>query len=132
MYDTYVHLGYLAGLRGQEPDPLLDRLRDYETGWLHGTEDRAAGVPDRFQEAPQGLAKGSSVMIPKGCTVRTFRGDRTAGRTYRVRIHDVYGVNPAHIGLEGFVRPEPARVIWPGTGGYWSTAAVLDLSISLS
>lgn len=120
--------GYLDGLRGIDPRPGND-ARDYETGWLHGAEDRAAGVPDRFLEPPEGLHRGATVTVPKGIEVKTtLHGVRTTGRTYKIKVHDVYPMVPAHE-YHGFRRPEPAKVIWPGTGGYWSEACVADVRL---
>ena len=122
--------GYLDGLRGIDPRPGPD-AEDYEEGWLHGAEDRASGVPDRFLEPPSGLCRGATVTIPKGVEVRTTsHGLRLAGRNYKVKIHDVYPMVPAYR-YHGFVRPSPAKIVWPGTGGYWSEAAVADVRIEL-
>lgn len=131
-YTNYTHLGYMAGLQGQTPDPKLERSDEYATGWLHGSEDRAAGITaERFQEHPANLKRGSMVKIPKGTTVSTiYHGVRQAGRDYLVKIHDVYPVVPAHLDYRRtFSRPTPARVIWPGKGGYWSEAAVTDVVV---
>jgi len=54
---------------------------------------------------------------------------RTTGRTYKVKIHDFYPMAPAYEYHGEFKRPEPAKVIWPGTGGYWSEAAVADIRV---
>lgn len=131
-FTNYAHTGYMAGLRGEAPDPRLENASEYAEGWLRGQEDRSAGVDsNRFLEAPSGLRRGAEVTIPKGTTVKTiYHGVRSAGRTYKVKIHNVYDIVPAHIGYDGkFVRPEPAKVIWPGTGGYWSEAALPDVAV---
>lgn len=126
------HKGYLAGLRGEDPDKRVERFEEYEDGYLHGCEDRKAGVKDVFQDPPEGLKKGSKVKIPKGITVKTtYHGERIVGRTYTVTVHDVYPVQHGYreYGGREFKRPEPAKIVWPGTGGYWSTAAVGDIEV---
>lgn len=129
---SLTHRGYMAGLLGENPDKELERFEEYEDGYLVGCEDKKAGLKDIFQEAPEGLKKGSKVKILKGSKVKTtYHGERLVGRTYTVTIHDVYQVTPAYreYGGREFIRPVPAKVIWPGTGGYWSEAAVSDIEV---
>lgn len=123
------HCGYLDGLRGTAPDPELQNLGEYAEGWLHGNEDRENGVPDLFKDPDPGLKRGATVKIPKGTRVHTVSsGERLTGRGYHVQIHDVYQVIPAYRDRT-FIRPVPAKVVWPGTGGYWSTANARDVEL---
>lgn len=130
---SFVHGGYMAGLRGEDPDPRLEGFPDYDTAWLKGCEDRESGAckPEDFEEVPEWLKRGVEITVPKGTPLTSTHPQRSgvfkAGRTYRVKIHDVYHVTPAYRGYNGFERPKPAQVVWAGAGGYWTHAYITDL-----
>ena len=118
------HDGYLDGLAGRDPQA---QSRDYETGWLHGTADRDAGkAPPTERPLPQ---PGDVVTIPKGTPIHSMqRGAIVAQRTYQVTVHHAYPPMTAHVDWSGnFHRPRPAKVIWPGAGGYWHEASLDDV-----
>lgn len=140
-----IHQGYMAGLKGENPDEAMAKSEDYSDGWLVGSEDRqkrlAEGVPEDkivpkylgpCTELP--MKKGDKVSIPKGTIIDTINyGKRAAGRTYQVTLHDVYPGVPAHRDLHhGYnetriVRPTEPQLLWPGTSGYWSTASLNEV-----
>lgn len=125
-YCSYSHWGYLDGILNREPNPRFEHCTEYEMGWLHGQEDQ--NNPERLKvlEAPT-VKRGDTVTVPKGTAIHSMKvGNTTAGRTYSVKLHDVYGMIQA--GFDGgFVHPKPARVLWAGTGGYWCEANVFDV-----
>jgi hypothetical protein len=136
---SLVHEGYMAGIQGEDPNPELDFSEEYSVGWLAGAKDKEAGIiPPKYlgpvDELP--CKRGDTVTIPKGTPVSTiYHGERKAGRTYKVKTHDVYQGMPAYIdyhrgsnqNADHVVRPTAPEVIWPGSGGYWSRANVNDL-----
>lgn len=127
-HSSYAHMGYLDGIYGRDPNPRLEFATDYETGWLHGVEDQ--GNEEMLAIlAPVELKRGDTVVVPKGTPLQATGGkSRKAGKTYTVKLHDVYPLNHAHYGFEGkFVRPKPATVLWAGTGGYWTSTEVRNV-----
>lgn len=135
---NWVHEGYMDGISGKEPDPELDRSDEYSKGWLAGASDREAGIapPKFFGPCELPCKRGDEVTIPKGTTVSNIHhGVRKAGRTYKVKLHDVYPGVPAYIDYhhrsnpneDGVVRPTAPKLVWPGTGGYWSDADVNEV-----
>lgn len=131
-------IGYLAGLRGEDPIEELARPdSSYERGFLLGLRDREAGV-----KAPKYLGyhatedlpirPGQIVTIPKGAMVRCMNGvTKPAGRTYKVRVHHI--MNGTNLYIEGSGFREEVRqittptVVWPGTGGYWTEVDINDI-----
>lgn len=126
---SVLHQGYMAGLKGEEPS---SNLQDYEDGWLAGAEDREKlgsdpVLPKYLGPCETPLKRGDEVSIPKGTTISTiYHGVRKAGRTYTVKLHDVYPGMPAYrdYGYSSgvIIRPTAPKLVWPGTGGYWSEA----------
>lgn len=121
----------MDGIQGKEPDAQLSQTSAYSTGWLHGCEDREQGIQARDVLAPSRLKKGDTVTIPKGTRIHSTKegGFKTAGRTYKVKLHDVYPGTPAYIdigaryGVPGaFIRPSQGEILWAGAGGYWCRA----------
>jgi hypothetical protein len=134
--DRYIraaHLGYMTGLRGEDPDKDLERDSEYVEAWLLGCQDREAGVtPDLYSEVlPEGLKRGCKVRVKAGAEVKTiYHGTRIVPRNYVVKkVHDVYPMAPAYFDNHGFNRPTPAKIVWPGTGGYWSDTAVSNVEV---
>lgn len=132
-----IHQGYMAGLKGENPDEVLAKSEDYSDGWLVGAEDRQRLLDLLVPEAeivPKYLGpctdlplkRGDEVIIPKGTLISTiYHGERKAGRTYKVKIHDVYPGMPAcrdYHSAGRIQRPTAPKLVWPGTGGYWSEA----------
>jgi hypothetical protein len=135
-------IGYLAGLRGEEPDSDLCQMsHKYEDGWLLGAQDRENGVkPKKFLgyhlESELPFKKGSVVTIPKGTMIRSTSGvKKPAGRTYRITVHHV--MNGANLYVEGNGFREDCQpimaptVVWVGTGGYWTEADINDIPEAL-
>ena len=141
-FTNYIHLGYMDGLHGRGPDSELEETEDYQDGYLAGAHDRERTLwadpgwtPPKFL-GPVGkealpFKKGDKVRIPRTTLIHTtYHGERRAGRTYSVTLHDVYDGVPAHrshCNFKDIVRPEPPKALWAGTGGYWSRADVNDL-----
>lgn len=129
-YCSWAHHGYLDGILGRDPNPRLEGATDYDAGWLQGQEDK--NKPEKLQvlEAPA-VKKGDTVLIPKGTDIWSTRKGATvkAGRNYKVKLHDVTAHTWARFDSRGsrtheasFIPPQPARVLWAGTGGYWCEA----------
>jgi hypothetical protein len=72
MFTNYLHIGYMDGLSGKDPNPELDKSYEYEDGWLHGDADRKAGMTPDALLVPVTLKRGDEVRIPKGVTVKTI------------------------------------------------------------
>ncbi len=136
-YHQALTIGYLAGLRGEDPDAELGRLNPrYEEGWLLGAEDRQKGVqPKKYMgyhgDAQLPIKQGQVVTIRKGTLVRCNGVTKPAGRTYKVIVRSLgCGCN---IFVEGNAFREQVRpmtsptVIWAGTGGYWAEADINDI-----
>lgn len=127
------HKGYMTGLRGEDPDKELERFNEYADAYLIGCQDRETGVkPDLYAESlPEGLKRGCKVRIKAGASVSTiYHGTRIVPRNYVVRkVHDVYPGVPAYFDNHGFNRPKPAKIVWPGKGGYWSDTAVFNVEV---
>jgi hypothetical protein len=79
------------------------------------------------------IKPGSRVRIPKGASVRSFgvTGEalRTSKRSQIVLVHHILD---AHDGWtdykEGYsCDPQPAKVCWAGTGGYWREVSIHDV-----
>ena len=143
MMTNCTHRGYMDGLAGRDPDPLLSSHigGDYEAGYLSGCGDRESGVPyNSIFEAPQGaisaLRRGMEFMVRKGTAIRSTGAvpTRQAARNYKVKIHSVSMGVPAYVDWQGaFIRPTPPSVSWAGSGKYWSECdlTVEDLSPSI-
>lgn len=118
------HEGYIDGLLGKEPQSTYE---EYETGWLHGVEDQGKVDPSTFETS---LKRGDTIRVPKGLELLYNEG--TTGRSFSVKLHDVYRMVPAHLDhthyresnpSQGFfVKPSPPIVLWAGSGGYWRHA----------
>lgn len=130
---SVTHQGYMAGLNGEDPDENLQRLEEYEAGWLAGYEDREKGVQSSsflgpVEEFP--IKRNAEVVIPKGTQIQ-HRGKVTvAKRDYKVKLHDIYPGRPAYVEWNDnrtVIRPTYARVLWAGAGGYWSEASLSDI-----
>lgn len=133
---SMLHEGYMDGILGLDPDEDLDFSGSgYETGWLLGNADREAGMTAPKYPAGTLLPtlKGVEVTVPKGAMVKTIgKPEKAAGRTYKVKVHDVHPGVPAHFpyGFNSeFIRPTSATVMWAGTGGYWAEAKLEDLIV---
>ena len=136
---NWAHEGYMDGLEGKDPNADLTGSWDYDTAWLIGCQDREAGVkPSDFgygSETPN-LA-GREIAIPKGTIIKTIgKEPKPAGRTYKVKVHHMISATTAWFGNhhwgkdeENFVRPQSAKVCWPGTGGYWTEADIADVVV---
>lgn len=75
------------------------------------------------------LKRGDIVTIPKGTKIQTTMPnarEKIAGRTYKVKIHDVYP-GFTDTSYRGKTRSVPPRVVWPGEGGYWHEANLSDI-----
>lgn len=133
------HAGYLAGLKGEDPDPeagLIDS--EYELGYLNGCQDRANGVTVptycgyvEKQDLP--IRPGMTVVIPKGVQVRSTGpgGTKLSGTSRRVKVHHVANGSVAHRTYHGeFVRPVNPSVVWAGSGSYWHEADINSVTIS--
>jgi len=138
--DRYHHaltIGYLAGLRGEDPDAELGRLNPrYDDGWLLGAADRERGVqPKRFmgyhRDSELPIKPGDVVTIKKGTLVRCNGETKPAGRTYKVIVRSL-GCG-SNLCVEGNAFRETTypitcpTVIWAGTGGYWAEADINDV-----
>lgn len=136
-HTKWAHKGYMDGITGADPDPKLEKSNEYSDAWLIGVADREAGIEpskymDTLDRSELPVKRGDTVTIPKGTKIKTiYHGERLAGRTYKVELHNVYPAIPAHFeyGSRELRRPVPAKVIWPGTGGYWSEANLEDVAI---
>lgn len=126
------HEGYLAGLKGQEPDPdpKINSWVEYETGYLEGCADRERGItapkycgPINIEDLP--IRKGMKVTIPIGVRVRSTGPKRIkiAGSTRQVKVHHIGNGTPAYVSWDGeFIRPVNPSVVWVGSGSYWHEA----------
>ena len=127
------HEGYMDGLRGLDPDPNFVNWTEYETGWLHGSQDHDEGKPvvDVLDDPP--FKKGDRVRVPKGTLVWSTNpktsGKNPTGKSYSVTLHGCYSGLPARIdpGTGDFVPPRAGEAVWVGTGGYWVYSSNLDL-----
>lgn len=133
----------MDGIHGRDPNPELeayDPLNDYQDGYLAGLAERESHTAwaDPNWEPPKLLGpqgdlpfkKGDKVKIPRATMIHTtYHGNRRAGRTYTVTLHDVYDGVPAHrdYRTREVVAPQAPKALWAGTGGYWSTADLNDL-----
>lgn len=121
----------MDGLNGEEPNESASRCTEYELGWLAGAEDREKGLLPKQYMGPCELPirRGAEVIIPKGTEVEHRGSTRLTRRDVKVRLHDVNPGAPAYIDYwhskREVIRPTVARVLWAGSGGYWSRA---DLS----
>lgn len=123
-YFTAAHEGYMDGLLGKEPQ---SDYEDYETGWLHGMEDKGKVDPALFKTD---IKRGDTVLVPKDTELLYDEG--IVKRATKVKLHDVYSMVPAHMdhtryrnGLrhqDFFVKPKPPTILWAGSGGYWKHA----------
>lgn len=79
------------------------------------------------QELLLKFLRGKKVRIPKGTTIQTTHPQRgpdfVAGRTYEITVHHV----AEEWRCEG--KTHPARVVWPGTGGYWCEADAKNVEL---
>jgi len=113
---TAEHEGYMDGLLGNDPKSDYD---SYESGWLHGAEDKGIVDPNIFKEPD--FKKGDIVAIPKGIEL-LYNGGVTR-RMIKVKLHGVYPMIPAHFDYRHvFCRPKPPTILWAGSGGYWNNA----------
>jgi len=128
-------IGYLAGLRGEDPDSEMSHVHsNYDEGWLMGDADRERGVP-----APKYLGyhddlpikQGQIVTIKKGTMVRCNGVTKPAGRTYKITIHHILPGQNLYVEGNAFRRTvHPVmtpKVVWPGSGGYWAEADINDI-----
>jgi hypothetical protein len=107
VHGSYAHSGYLDGLQGRDPNPAVEGLRDYDLGWLAGANDKDSKEKHQALEC-HFIAKGHKVRVP-------------TGKAYKVTVQRYVAPRGAHVSLKGeFVPPQPAKVVWAGTGGYWS------------
>lgn len=120
-------IGYLVALRGY-PEP-LEIMRSvgngYEDGLLLGTQAREAGIAPLFlgylPDEMMPVKKDQEVTIPKGALIM-HRGKTTLNaRTRKVKVHHtISGANfyrDHHNTLHTITTP---KIVWPGSGGYWS------------
>ena len=134
------HAGYLAGLKGEgpNPDPRVNYPgSEYELGYLHGCEDREAGVavPTYFGYADPAdlpIRPGMTVLIPKGVPVRSTgsEGMKLSGTSRRIRVHHLNRGSHAYRTYHGeFVRPVNPSVVWSGSGSYWHEADINAVTV---
>jgi hypothetical protein len=136
-YSNALTLGYLAGLRGEDPDPEMSRLSErYDDGWLLGAADREQGAtPKKFMgycdKNVLPVKQGDTVTIKKGTLVRCNGVTKPAGRTYKVRVNHVQSGRNLYIEGNAFRREITPimnpTVVWPGSGGYWAEADINDI-----
>ena len=72
------------------------------------------------------LKSGTEVKIKKGTSLWSTNPNKhrfVAGRTYTVKIHDSYAAYGT--GSDYHV----AEVLWVGTSGYWTYAALADVEV---
>jgi len=137
-----VHKGYIDGINDDlnksfGEDTYYQHL--YDKGYLAGMEDREKALVENPEwKAPKflgpvgiresGISRRNTYTVPKGTTVSTIsHGVRKAGRTYKIKAHDIYEGSPAYERHGEIVRPEPPKLLWAGTSGYWSTASVNEI-----
>ena len=80
------------------------------------------------------IKKGDKVRIPKGTEIRSMgaKGLHKSGRAQTITAHRVctgatnrpFTGDPEHI--------SNPKVIWPGSGGYWSEADINDVELVVS
>ena len=140
-YHQALTIGYLAGLRGEEPDAELGRINpQYDEGWLRGAEERQQGVqPKKYMgfhrddELP--VKRGDVVTIKKGTLIRCNGSTKPAGRTYRIIVRSLGCGSNLYVEGNAFrqtVRPLTCpTVMWGGTGGYWAEADINDIPEAL-
>lgn len=136
-YSNAMTLGYLSGLKGEDPDPELEKMSHrYEDGWLKGMAAREAGVkPKKFMgyhlDSELPIKRGDTVTIPKGTLVRCNGETKPAGRTYKIQVRSLgCGQNFYQDGnafREDDVPMVSPTVVWAGTGGYWAEADINDI-----
>jgi hypothetical protein len=136
-YVSRVHDGYMAGLSGQDPDEEMASVsNEYSEAYLIGTQDREAGVKaETFKTLDKNgveLKKGDVVQIRKGTIVKTVGKDsKAAGRTYKVTVDHLLWSSAYfehNWDQRTLRRPVPVSVVWAGTGSYWSSATVIEVS----
>ncbi len=130
-------LGYLAGLHGEEPDPVMsDVSREYDEGWLMGIDahDRGVKAPKYLgyhDDSDLPVKRGDVVTIKKGTMIRHRGQVKPAGRTYQVTINHLMNGQNAMVEGNAFrkvVRDiKPPTVVWPGSSGYWSEVDINDI-----
>jgi hypothetical protein len=137
-YNSGVHDGYMAGLTGSYPDEEIASIsNEYSEAYLIGCSDREAGVKsDPFLGLDrEGLPikSGDIVEIKKGTVTKNLvKEAKPAGRTYKVKVHHTLTGCQAYFehgwGDRTLIRPREASVVWPGTGGYWTEAAMHEVT----
>lgn len=77
------------------------------------------------------IKRGDTVIIKKGTIIYVVGQEpKPAGRTYQVKVHSLSpGQNrpvghPQHDPSYGVQNP---RIVWPGSGGYWTECDVNDV-----
>lgn len=69
------------------------------------------------------VKRGDTVTIPKGTQIRsTGRKTYAAGRTYKVKVHDVCPGVPTYDHQGETVPAQAPKIIWVGAGNYWCEA----------
>jgi hypothetical protein len=75
------------------------------------------------------IKKGMVVTIKKGTMIHTIgKEPRPAGRTYKVTVNHVTSGYTQHRAHHGDIVPsQNPTIVWPGTGGYWTSADINDI-----
>lgn len=126
---SWAHYGYLDGIHDRDPNPRLTGVDEYDTGYLHGLEDK--DNPEKLKVLePSKLKKGVTVRVPKGTQIHSMKdGHREVKRATTVVLHDVSPPTPSYYdSYRGeFSPPKPPEVLWAGSGGYWCRASAQDV-----
>lgn len=128
-------IGYLVALRNYERPAEMAGVndKDFERGLALGTEDRKNGPVPLFlgyypdEDLP--IKRGQEVTIPKG-TLVTHRGKTNhSAKARKIKVHHlINGSNfYTHSDRESDHPITTPKVVWPGSGGYWSEVDINDI-----
>jgi hypothetical protein len=134
-YSDAMTIGYLVALRGyEEPLAVMENVNngDFLKGLTLGAEARKGGpVPPFIGYYPDDMMpikKGQEVTIAKGVII-THRGAKKVNeRTRKVKVdHLISGSNFYRNHREDLHPITTPKVVWPGSGGYWSEVDINDV-----
>ena len=137
--------GYKDGLAGRDPQEKSQYFScasgsEYEAGYLFGMVDREAGLscPKYLGYCPElPFQRGMEVTIPKGTPIHHRGKVKPAGRTYKVKVHNVDQGSIMCLASSSWSgerytwsnpkRPTTPKICFAGSAGYWSEIDINDL-----
>lgn len=134
-YSDAMTIGYLVALRGyEEPLAVMENVNNeaFLKGLILGGEARKAGPTPHFigfyPDDMMPVKPGQEVTIAKGVVI-THRGAKKVNeRARKVKVHHLLSGSNFYGDHRGEVRAiTTPKVVWPGSGGYWSEVDINDI-----